>query len=64
MVLGIKKKYFEIKGFDAGAITRDYKEELDNAKAFDQGSQTLSFAPGITSILVGYNNIPDSGYGS
>lgn len=64
MVLGIKLKYFEIKGFDTSAIYRDYNAELDTAKANDLGSQTLSFAPQNSSNLIGYNNIPDSGFGS
>jgi hypothetical protein len=64
MVLGLKLKYFEAKGFDTTALYRDYKNQLDIAKANDHGSPTLSFAPRISSILVGFNNIPDSGYGS
>jgi hypothetical protein len=64
MVLGLKKKYFEIKGFDATAFTRDYVSQMDIAKANDAGSANLSFAPQPAQILVGWNQIPDSGYGS
>lgn len=64
MTLGLKLKYFEIKGFDTSSIRHDYQGELDRAKAMDGGSATLSFAPAINSILIGWNNIPDSGYGS
>lgn len=64
MVLGLKLKYLEAKGFDTMAVYRDYKNQLDIAKANDGGSPTLSFAPRISSVLVGWNNIPDSGYGS
>lgn len=64
MVLGTKLKYFEIKGFDTTALWRDYNMQLDLAKAHDAGSPTLSLAPKITSILVGYENIPDANYGS
>jgi hypothetical protein len=64
MVLGLKKKYFEIKGFDTTALTRDYEDELSIAKANDQGSPTLSMAPRVSSILIGFENIPDSNYGS
>jgi len=63
MVLGIKKKYFEVKGF-GDIYTPDYTEQLNIAKANDMGSQTLSFAPRPSSILIGFENIPDSGYGS
>lgn len=64
MVLGLKKKYFEVKGFDTTALTVDYNRELDIAKANDAGSLTLSFAPRISTILIGWEQIPDSGFGS
>ncbi len=64
MVLGTKLKYFEIKGFDTTALYRDYTMQLDLAKAHDAGSPTLSLAPRPTSVLVGFENIPDSSYGS
>jgi hypothetical protein len=64
MVLGIKRKYFEIKGFDTSAFERDYQTELNIAKANDQGSATLSFAPKTANVLIGWENIPDSQYGA
>lgn len=70
MVVGLKMKYFQIKGFDIGrvgvkgSLADDYQTELDNAKSNDQGSATLSFAPRVNTILVGFQNIPDSGLGS
>lgn len=63
MLLGLKKKYFEIKGFDVGAFTRDYMAELDRAKANDQGSATLSMCPSSSSVLITGDAIPDTGYG-
>lgn len=64
MVLGLKLKYFEIKSFDTTALYRDYMRHLDIAKAADAGSPNLSFAPRISTVLIGWENIPDSGYGS
>lgn len=64
MVLGLKKKYFEIKGFDTTALQRDYDTQLSIAKSNDAGSATLSFAPQTTNVLIGWNNIPDSSYGA
>lgn len=64
MVLGTKLKYFEIKGFDTLALYRDYTMQLDIAKAHDAGSPTLSMAPRASSVLIGWDNIPDSNYGS
>ena len=64
MVLALKRKMWEIKGFDTQAIERDYQAQLSIAKANDAGSATLSMAPSISGILIGYENIPDSGYGT
>ena len=60
----IKLKYFEVKGFDTSAYYRDYVQQRDIAKANDAGSQTLSMNPRPASVLIGWNQIPDSGYGS
>ena len=64
MVLFTKMKYMEIKGFDASAMARDFKRFLDIAKAEDAGAATLSFAPKPSQVLIGWSNIPSSGYGS
>ena len=64
MVLGIKKKYFEIKGFDTSSFQRDYDMQLNVAKANDQGSPTLSLAPRTANVLIGWENIPDANYGA
>lgn len=64
MVLALKLKLFEIKGFDTTALYRDYTAQLGIAKANDSGSQTLSMAPTPSDILVGWDNVPDSGYGT
>lgn len=64
MVLGLKLKFFEIKSFDTTALWRDYNMQLSIAKAADAGSANLSFAPRISTVLIGWENVPDSGYGS
>lgn len=63
MVLSTKLKYFEAKGFDTTAIYRDYIMELETAIAQDTSAANLSFAPRPGTVLIGYDNIPDSGYG-
>jgi hypothetical protein len=63
MVLGLKLKYFEIKGFDTTAFMRDYQSQLSTAMATDAGAPTLSLAPRTAQLLIGYDSIPDSGYG-
>ena len=64
MTLGLKKKYFEIKGFDTTAFQRDYDMQLNIAKSNDQGSPTLSLAPRTANVLIGWENIPDANYGA
>ena len=64
MVLGTKLKYFQVKGFDTTALQQDFFRYLNVAKANDKGSATLSFAPYPSKVLIGYANIPDTGYGS
>lgn len=64
MVLAAKLKYFELKGFDASAHTRDFVRELNIAISNDTASATLSLAPKTSEVLIGYQNLPDSGYGS
>jgi hypothetical protein len=64
MVLYTKLKYFQIKGFDTTALYQEYMRYLSIAKANDKGSATLSFAPAPSAVLIGWANIPDTGYGS
>ena len=59
-----KLKYFQIKSFDTTALLQDYQRYLNVAKANDKGSATLSFAPQPSAVLIGWANIPDTGYGS
>ena len=64
VVLATKLKYFQIKSFDTTALQQDYNRYLSVAKANDKGSATLSFAPQPSAVLIGWANIPDTGYGS
>jgi hypothetical protein len=64
MVLYTKLKYFQIKSFDTTALQQDYQRYLSVAKANDKGAPNLSFAPYPSKVLIGYANIPDTGYGS
>jgi hypothetical protein len=59
MTLGLKKKFLEAKGLSTEAVDRDYQRQLSIAKSNDAGSQTLSMAPKMSSVLIGFENIPD-----
>jgi len=64
IVNATKLKYFEAKGFDTTAMMRNYMTEMEAAKALDMSSANLSLAPRPGTVLIGYDNIPDSGYGT
>ena len=64
MVLSTKLKYFQAKGFDTTAIYRDYLTEFETSVGQDTSAANLSFAPRPGSVLIGWDNIPDSGYGN
>ena len=64
VVLMTKLKYFEAKGFDTTAMYRNFLQEMEVVIAQDQSSANLSFAPRPGTVLIGYDNIPDTGYGN
>lgn len=59
-----KLKYFQVKNFDTTALAQDYFRYLNVVKANDKGSPNLSFAPQPSRVLIGWANIPDTGYGT
>jgi hypothetical protein len=63
MVLATKLKYFEAKGFDTTSMFRNYIEEFEIVRAQDMSAANLSFAPRPGTVLIGYDNIPDTGFG-
>lgn len=64
LVTYTKLKYWQIKGFDTTALQQEYNRYLSVSKANDKGGATLSFAPQVSQVLIGWANIPDSGYGT
>lgn len=59
-----KLKYFRIKGFDTEDLENEFNRYLSIAKANDSGSNAiLNFSPTPSEVLIGWQNIPDSGYG-
>lgn len=65
MRAGLKMKWAQAKDMpQAQGYQREYMRLLDIAKAADGGAQTLSMAPRQGSILITWDNIPDSGYGT
>lgn len=64
MVTLLKLKFWQVKGFDTSAFLEDYVSQLNIAKANDAGSPDLSLSPRASKLLIGWEQIPDSGYGS
>lgn len=64
MVDMTKLKYFEAKGFDTTTMYRNWMQQFEAAKGLDMSAANLSFAPRPGTVLIGYDNIPDSGYGA
>ena len=63
IVLATELKFFERKGFDTTALFRDFMTELQTDIAQNTSYANLSFAPKPGNILIGWENVPDSGYG-
>jgi hypothetical protein len=63
MVAGLKLKYFGIKGFETQILQAEYDAILSSIKGEEQGAPMLSFAPRLSQVLLGPENIPDSNYG-
>ncbi len=63
MISGVKMRFFEVKGLDASAFRAEYMEALTAAKGADAAAPTLSMAPRPSTVLIGVQNLPDSGYG-
>lgn len=63
MVTGLKMYYQTAKGLGSDHVDK-YNELLGIAKAEDAGSATLSMVPSQLNTLIGWENLPDSGFGN
>lgn len=63
MVTGLKMRYQQAKGLGFDFVD-EYEKQLSIAFGSDAGSATLSMAPRPMSQLIGWDNIPDTGYGA
>jgi len=65
MITGLKYRFSQSQGMArAEAYEKEWVRQLNIAKAADAGGQKLSLAPRMSSTLLNYSNIPDSGMGS
>jgi hypothetical protein len=63
MITGLKMMYQQAKGLGIDHVDK-FNELLGIAKAQDAGSATLHMAPQRLNTLIGWENLPDSGYGN
>ena len=63
MITGLKMMYQQAKGLGSEFVDQ-FNNLLSIAKANDSGSADLHMAPNKLNVLIGFENIPDSGYGS
>jgi hypothetical protein len=64
LIKAIKLKYFSVKGFDITAYKYEFDQAMGRAKANDQPGSILSMAPRPINALIGWEQIPDSNYGT
>ncbi len=64
MICGLKKLYWEAKGFDSSSYNRDYETVLNSILATEKGARVLSLSGRPSNILINQTNVPDSNYGT
>jgi hypothetical protein len=60
----LKLKWRIAKGFDTSGAQREYEDAYAHAKGVDGPGTTLSVTPTSGFPYLGYDNIPDTGYGA
>ena len=64
LIAGLKTKFWGIKGFDTSGLESEYLSLKDLAIANQSPSPSLSLAPQAANLLIGVQNLPETGYGS
>lgn len=63
MQTAIKFRYMAQRGLDTSESKADYLQQLNLAKAYNKGADTLTMNRRPGSLLIDLNNVPDSGIG-
>ena len=64
LTLGTMWRFLSAKGLDATVVKGEYDRALSQAKTREIGGRRLDQSPITTEQFIGFNNIPDAGYGS
>jgi hypothetical protein len=62
MILGLKLKWLQTKGFQYDYAQKEYTDYLNVCKAQDKSAPKLSLAPASGTVLLTNRNIPDGGF--
>lgn len=62
LVKFLKMKYWEAKGLDTRAYTKDFLQTWENRIGKNKGAPVLTLAPRQRTMLIGINNIPDGSW--
>lgn len=63
-ITGCKLMWLEAKGLDSSKALSEFSTMLEVGWSNSSGAPTLSLVPSQASILLGYANVPDTGYGA
>ena len=63
MIAGLKLKLWTAKGLDTTVLAQEYNFILQNEKQASQGAREISLTGYVGSGLLGYGNVPESGFG-
>lgn len=63
-ICGVKAAWLGAKGLDNRAAVAEFKDMLEAAWAATNSASILPFGGGCGSFLLGYQNVPDTGFGS
>jgi hypothetical protein len=62
LILAIKWRLWQIKGFSYGAMQAEYNDYVSRLTARDGGAPDLSLAPGSAQLLIGPESVPDGNW--
>lgn len=62
MISGVKMKFYESKGFDTSALSKDFYSRLDYCISQDQGAPVLSLSRRPSETLISIRNVPDGSW--
>lgn len=63
LIAGLKLRLWDAKGLDTTSLAAEFDYLLNNEKGTTQGAPVLNLCGPYGPTLVGWNNVPDSGYG-